>query len=290
MDGLEVLPPLPVTPRIPIDTMPSKASSISCTVTGDGSIPVVLVHGFAESGSIWRQTAEGLSDICRTAVPDLPGCGMSSQAGGENLSASLEDMADGLADMLDTIGMEVCTMVGHSMGGYIALAFAERYPNRLGGLVLFHSTAMPDSQAKLEQRKRSIAFMEKYGVEPFLREALPSLYAPDFQASHPNQVAEHLEETLRWAYPGLLIGHYRAMMSRPDRQHILQDSRRPSMLIAGALDKAIPLEESLRQGPPPPNGSLVVWDDIAHMGMRECPQRSLTCLRDFLLRTQKILT
>jgi pimeloyl-ACP methyl ester carboxylesterase len=213
---------------------------------------------------------------------------MSSKAGGLNLSASLEDMADGLADMLDTIGMEVCTMVGHSMGGYIALAFAERYPNRLGGLVLFHSTAMPDSQAKLEQRKRSIAFMEKHGVEPFLREAIPSLYAPDFQASYPNEVAEHLEETLRWASPGLLMGHYRAMMARPDRQHILQDSRRPSMLIAGALDKAIPLEESLRQGPPPPNGSLAVWDDVAHMGMRECPQRSLTYLRDFLLRTQKI--
>jgi pimeloyl-ACP methyl ester carboxylesterase len=288
MDGMEVLPPLPVTPRIPIDSMPSKAASISCTVTGDGSIPVVLVHGFAESGSIWRQTAEGLSDICRTAVPDLPGCGMSSQVSGDGLPTSLEDMADGLARMLDDIGMNACTIVGHSMGGYIALAFAERYPNRLSGLVLFHSTAMPDSQAKREQRQRSIGFMEKHGVEPFLREAIPSLYSPDFQALHPDVVADHLGETLRWATPTLLIGQYRAMMARPDRMHIFQDSRRPSMLIAGALDKAIPLEESLRHGPPPPNDSLLVWDDIAHMGMRECPQRSLTCLRDFLSRTKKI--
>lgn len=267
--------------------MHPKDNTPSCSVIGEGSIPVVLVHGFAESGSIWGQTAEGLSDICRTAVPDLPGCGM-TQTGRDGLPTSLEDMADGLARMLDEIGMNACTMVGHSMGGYITLAFAERHPHRLDGLVLFHSTAMPDSRAKLEQRQRSIGFMEKHGVEPFLREAIPSLYAPAFQASHPDVVADHLGETLGWATPERLIGQYRAMMARPDRLHIFQDSRRPSLLIAGALDKAVPLEESLRHDPPHPNSGLVVWDDIAHMGMRECPQRSLTCIRNFLSRTKKM--
>lgn len=290
MDGMASLPPVPLTTVIIFifRGMQPEGISSSCIVTGEGAIPVVLLHGFAESGTVWRQTAEGLSDICRTAVPDLPGCGTGSQAGWESLPISLEDMADSLAKRLDGIGMPVCTMVGHSMGGYIALAFAERYPDRLSGLVLFHSTAMPDSDAKRSLRERSIGFMAEHGVEPFLREAIPALYAPSFQTSHPEIVETHVGETLRWATPELLIRQYRAMMARPDRRHVLQDSARPSLFIAGALDKAIPLEESFRHGPLLPRGGLTVWEDVAHMGMRECPQRSLTCLRDFLLRTQKI--
>jgi pimeloyl-ACP methyl ester carboxylesterase len=266
-----------------MDAMPSGFAPLCYQATGEGRT-VVLLHGFGASGSIWQPLADGLSAHARILIPDLPGCGAARGAYDPARQPSLEAWADRLATTLQEAGTPTCTLVGHSMGGYISLAFAERYPERIDGLVLLHSTAMPDSEAKRTLRTRSIDFMQRHGVQGFLREALPALYAPAFQEAHPDQVEAHVRETLGWAEPEVLIGQYRAMMDRPDRRSVLQDPRWPTMFIAGALDKAVPLEESRLQLDVLPAGHGVVWDDVAHMGMRECPERTLACLRRFLAR------
>lgn len=251
---------------------------------------IVLLHGFGESGGIWQPVADPLSAEARVLIPDLPGCGAARGTFDPRQPASLEVWADQLARTLHDAGSATCTLVGHSMGGYIALAFAERHPQRLDGLVLFHSTALPDSEAKRTLRSRSIEFMRRHGVEAFLREAIPALYAPAFREAHPDRVDAHIRDTLGWAVPDLLIGQYQAMMDRPDRRRHLQDSRRPTLFIAGALDKAVPLEESRHQIERLRPGQGVVWDDVAHMGMWECPERTLDRLRRFLTPEENALT
>jgi pimeloyl-ACP methyl ester carboxylesterase len=249
--------------------------------TGQGRC-LVLLHGFGEDGRIWDEVLSDLARHADVVVPNLPGCDGLDWPYHGDAYPTLEDMCDRLAETLSAADIDRCTLVGHSMGGYVSLAFAERHPDRVEGLVLLHSTAMPDSETKRSMRVRSISFMEQNGAAPFLREAIPALYAPAFRATHPGVIDRHVLQTLEWANPAVLVAHYRAMMERPDRRHLLQDSRWPSLFIAGALDKAVPLEESIQQTSGLPAGYLTIWPDAAHMGMKECPQELVAVLAAFL--------
>lgn len=254
---------------------------LACRRLGEGPA-LVLLHGFGEDGRIWDNILHDLSRIADVIVPNLPGCDGMEWPYKDGEYPSLEDMADRLEATLTEAHIHTCTLVGHSMGGYVSLAFAERHPARMDGLVLLHSTAMPDTEAKRLQRTRSIRFMETHGAAAFLREAIPVLYAPSFAAKHPSIIQEHIRNTLEWASPAVLIAHYRAMMDRPDRQACLQDSRWPAGFIAGALDKAVPLEESLPQTALLPSAKAVIWPDAAHMGMKECSDQLIDFLTSFL--------
>ena len=114
-------------------------------VIGQGA-PVMLVHGFGEDGRIWEYITASLSNHYRLIIPDLPGSGKSECPDAPSLS--MDDLATALKAILDTEGHDSCTMIGHSMGGYITLAFESLYPGLLNGLGLFHSTADPDSMEK----------------------------------------------------------------------------------------------------------------------------------------------
>ncbi|MBM3442865.1 MAG: alpha/beta fold hydrolase [Bacteroidetes bacterium] len=243
---------------------------------------LVGLHGFGEDGRIWDNILHELSETAEVIVPTLPGCDGQEWTYLHDEYLSLEYMADQLLETLTDAKIHACTLLGHSMGGYLSLAFAERHPERIHGLVLLHSTAMPDSESKRTQRVRSIRFMETYGAAAFLRETIPALYAPAFAAAHPSIIQKHLQHALEWASPAVLIAHYRAMMDRPDRQQYLQDSRWAAGFLAGALDKAVPLEEILPQIAGLPTAQKAIWADIAHMGMKECPKQLVAFLTSFL--------
>jgi pimeloyl-ACP methyl ester carboxylesterase len=144
------------------------------TVEGDGPV-VVLLHGFLEDSSIYDEMAKILAISYRVVCIDLPGHGLSGVVGYRH---SMEDMASAVRQVLDTLGVDSCTLVGHSMGGYVALAFAELFPMKTDGLVLFHSTALADSETKLKDRERAIAVVRK-NAEAFVRSSIPMLFAED---------------------------------------------------------------------------------------------------------------
>src|SRR5690606_13602727 len=125
---------------------------------------VMLVHGFGEDSDVWRHQAAVLQENYTLIVPDLPGSGLSAF---NPALKTMDDYAACLKAILDKEGIEKSALIGHSMGGYVTLAFAERYNSLLNGIGLVHSTAYPDSQEKIAVRRKSIAFMEKNGVEPF---------------------------------------------------------------------------------------------------------------------------
>lgn len=110
---------------------------------GDGP-PVMFVHGFGEMGDVWRQQLDILKTKFRLIVPDLPGSGGSQMVS----DMSVEGMADVLETILGHESISNCVIIGHSMGGYVTLAFAEKYPENLLAFGLFHSTAFPDSEEK----------------------------------------------------------------------------------------------------------------------------------------------
>lgn len=254
-------------------------------VEGDGR-PLILLHGFGESGTIWDDQIRVLAQVCRVIIPDLPGSGTSLPCQHHSFE-TLEDFAALLCALLDAEGIPNCTIIGHSMGGYIALAFADLYPNRLEGFGLFHSTALADSQPRREMRSKGMRFMNEHGASAFLREVIPGLYADTFRASSADMVHKHISETLSWATPEALSGYYRAMMARPDRTRVLADFNGPVLMVLGALDKTVVLEETLPQTNLLKYGHVHILESVAHMGMREDPERSGEILKAFMLGTNK---
>lgn len=244
--------------------------------TGKGPV-VVLLHGFAEDSTVWRHQIAHLSAHYRVIAPDWPGSGLSPLGA----APSMEHFADLLHALLSHESIDRCCVIGHSMGGYAALAFAESYAGQLTGLGLFHSTAFPDTPEKIQLRRRSQEFMRENGAPPFIRQSTPNLFGAKFKEAHPDEVDALLQRSSVFTADAL-VGYYEAMIHRPDRTHILSGNHVPVLLIGGVLDNAVPLPDTLKQASLAPMTFLHLLEDTAHMGMWEAPIASEKILTDYL--------
>ena len=145
---------------------------------------VVLLHGFGEDSSVWSGFVPFLQKDFYILTPDY--------ARLSNFK-SVEEYADFVHEKIVEKCIEKCVMIGHSMGGYIALAFAEKYPEMLNGLGLFHSTSFADSEEKKAARTKNIDFIDKHGAEAFIKTSTPNLYAEAFQKNHPEVIEKHIK-------------------------------------------------------------------------------------------------
>ena len=137
---------------------------------------VVLLHGYLESMLVWEDFVPFLYKELRVVTLDLPGHGISVVTGEEH---SMEFLADTVADALRALGIPRCTLVGHSMGGYVALAFCERHPDMLNGVVLLSSTPNADTPEKSENRRREIALVKAGKKDALARVAPEAGFAED---------------------------------------------------------------------------------------------------------------
>jgi pimeloyl-ACP methyl ester carboxylesterase len=245
--------------------------------TGNGPV-VILLHGFAEDSTLWRHQVALLATRYRVIAPDWPGSGLSA-AGTEE--PSMEYLATLLHQLLTHEGIDRAVLIGHSMGGYVALAFAEAYPGLVAGLGLFHSTAFADTPEKKQTRRRGQAFIRDNGAALFIRQSTPNLFADAFKTAHPDEVTTLLQRGDRFQ-PGVLIGYYEAMLQRPDRTHVLTGSKVPVLLIAGTHDAAVPLADSLRQATLAPMTFFHILEEAAHMGMWEAQEATGSILLHYL--------
>jgi pimeloyl-ACP methyl ester carboxylesterase len=246
--------------------------------TAPAPLPLVLIHGFAEDGAIWNRQANHLKKNYFLVIPDLPGSGRSSPL---PAATSMEGLADAIAAVLDAEKIEQCALVGHSMGGYIALAFVEKYPGRCKAFGLFHSTAYPDSEEKKNTRRKSIAFIRKHGAAEFIRQSTPNLFAESSRKQHPEWVSE-ITERYAGFDPDTLVHYYEAMIDRPDRAGVLKGSGLPTLFIIGSQDNTISLETSLQQSHIPALSDIHILDQAGHMGMLESTERCNQILDEFL--------
>jgi pimeloyl-ACP methyl ester carboxylesterase len=252
-------------------------------ISGEGET-IMFIHGFGEDDEVWENQVEFLKDKFRIIIPDLPGSGES----GVTANMSMEGMADIIKRILDTEFSEaqssgkfmgVC-MIGHSMGGYITLAFAEKYPGYLRAYGLFHSTAFADTEEKKATRRKGIDFINEHGAFEFLKTTTPNLFSPFTHAEKPELIDKQIKRLNNFS-AGALVSYYEAMIQRPDRTHILSNSTIPVLFIAGKSDNAIPLSDCLKQCWLPALSCIHILGYSGHMGMLEEPGKTNLILEHF---------
>jgi pimeloyl-ACP methyl ester carboxylesterase len=251
-------------------------------IEGEGK-PVFLLHGFAEDGNIWNQQIEALKENNLLVVPDLPGSGNSEMLDWECNLKDYADVVNAIANEVvfkNDLSKQIC-LIGHSMGGYITLAFAEKYPELLNSLGLFHSSAFADTEEKKLTRKKAIDFIKKNGTELFLKTSIPNLFTEETKKQHP-QLIKQLFELAKNIPAEVLIQYYEAMILRPDRTSVLRNFEKPVLFIIGKYDNSVPLQSSLEQCYLPPVSVVHILENSAHMGMFEEPELSNFFLKDFL--------
>ncbi|MBI3882990.1 MAG: alpha/beta hydrolase [Sphingobacteriales bacterium] len=213
-------------------------------------------------------------------IPDISGSGQSSP-GNWNGAIAIDEYAASVKAMLDAEQITSCSMIGHSMGGYITLAFAEKYPQFLQSFGLFHSSAFADNEEKKQTRLKAIDFITTKGAYTFIKTSTPNLFAPAFTSTHPEQIEALIEKGKDFSKVSL-IQYYQAMISRPDRTAVLRTFPRPVLFIMGEHDKAVPLQTGLEQCYLPQQAHIHVLKDSAHMGMWEESNKANHILLSFL--------
>ncbi|RYZ29271.1 MAG: alpha/beta hydrolase [Chitinophagaceae bacterium] len=254
-----------------------KGKKISCRVKGSGPL-VVLVHGFGEDGNVWKAQFDLFPENL-LLIPDLPGSGGSEMI--EDMS--MEGMAGAIKSLIDSLvpENEKITIIGHSMGGYITLAFAEKYPETLEAFGLFHSSASADSEEKKETRRKGIKFIQQHGSYEFFKTSTPNLFAPATKEERSHLVTEQIE-AVRNVDRAALVSYYESMINRPDRTRVLENSQVPVLFVMGKHDKAVPMEDGLKQCHLPQLSYIGLLQNSGHMGMVEETDRSNKLLTEFV--------
>lgn len=250
-------------------------------VAGSGT-PLILLHGFGEDGNIWADQMEALSQDYLVLVPDLPGTGLSASALKTLPEQTIESMADAIQKIAEQENLGEFVLIGHSMGGYITLAFAEKYPHLLKGFGLIHSTAYADSEEKINNRKRSIQFIKDHGPEAFLQQMIPGLYGDAFKKNNGKDIQRHIELS-KGIDPEALIAYSEMMMKRPGRVHVLLSFGKPILFIMGTEDKTVNLTDSLAQSHVPAESHVHILESSGHMGMKEKSSDTTNAMKKFLL-------
>jgi pimeloyl-ACP methyl ester carboxylesterase len=249
-------------------------------VMGKGQ-PVVLLHGFAEDSSIWNEQAGFLQEHCQLIIPDLPGSGKSGML---PKNATIDDYATCVDALLSNEKIEKCILLGHSMGGYITLAFAERYAEKLKAFGFVHSTAFADNDEKKASREKGIQMMEEYGVFSFLKNTTPNLFSENYKKQYSEKVSDLIEQGKNFSKEAL-VQYYTAMMNRPDRTEVLAKSNVPVLFIIGSDDKAAPLDELLKQVSLPNISYIHIIEGVGHMSLWEEADQLNNYLLDFIKNT-----
>ncbi|MFN9109564.1 MAG: alpha/beta fold hydrolase, partial [Bacteroidota bacterium] len=189
---------------------------LSYEIEGEG-IPLMLVHGFGEDGYVWNEVARFLSSKYQIIIPHLSGSYLSPI---HNLllvdNLSMESLAEDLLKILDAEKIDKAVMLGHSMGGYITLAFAEKHDERLLAFGLIHSTSYADSEVKKEARLKSVDFLKNNSTKSFLEVATPNLFGTQYKISHPEKINELIERASQIPEASMMA-YLRAMRKRKDR-------------------------------------------------------------------------
>jgi len=247
---------------------------INYTIQGEGQA-LVFLHGFGEDLRMWTDFIPAFENYQIICI-DLPGFGQSDCI--PNTSMSI--MAKTVKAVFDQEQIKKGILIGHSMGGYVSLAFAKKHEHLLAGFGLFNSHPYADTEEKKANRTKSIAFVKKYGVPIYLKQMIPLLFAKDFAKSNTHLIDKMSYYGSQTSTQGIVNG-LKAMRDRSDNSSVLQRTKVPVLFIVGKKDVAVPLENSLNQLPLPSLSAIHIYEQVGHMGMFEAKKETIEAIQEF---------
>lgn len=236
---------------------------------------VLLIHGYPLSGKLWEPLLEPMKDDYRLIVPDLRGFG-ESEASEE---ASMGQYADDLAALLDEIGEPApVTVVGLSMGGYIAFEFYRRYPERVHALALVDTRAEADDEAGRQTRRRTAEQVLREGSAGVADDMASKLFGPNVS----DELRTEWREIMAATPPQGIAAALRALAERPDSTEVLETINRPVLIVVGEEDRVTPPSLARKMHEAIAGSTLEIIAGAGHMTPVEQPQRFIAVLEQFL--------
>jgi pimeloyl-ACP methyl ester carboxylesterase len=251
-----------------------KNISVNYSDQGEGNT-VVLLHGFLENSTMWNEFAPELSKQNRVITIDLLGHGNTEPIG---YVQTMEDNADLVYTVLSGLKIQKATIAGHSMGGYVALAFAELYPDNVAGLALINSTAYADSDERKKNRDRAIKAVKK-DYTSFVRLSVGNLFSENNRDRLTSEIENVKQEALKTPLQGI-VASLEGMKIRKDREVLLHFAPYPILLVLGKNDPVLPYGENVKQVEKT-SVKLVTFPD-GHMSIIENKDELLAELESFL--------
>jgi 3-oxoadipate enol-lactonase len=232
--------------------------SIEYDDIGNG-VPLLLIHGFPLDRTLWRTQIAGLSQIYRVIAPDLRGFGQSSETDGAVVT--MEQYAADLKSLLDSVNVKQAIVGGISMGGYIALAFYAQYADRVKGLILANTRAIPDSEEGKQSRLTDAQKIEGSGtgflVDSMAPKMLGAVAKPEIEIA--------VRSMMLRQRPAGVMSALRGMAARPDRTALLRFATVPVLIVSGSQDVLIPPADSEAMQALIPDSRLVIIPDAGHL-------------------------
>lgn len=251
-----------------------KNTKVAYYCYGKGAKTIVLLHGFLENSSMWKAVINEFSNQYKMIAIDLLGHGNSECLGYVH---TMEEMAETVEKVLKKEKISEAVFVGHSMGGYVTLAFAEKYPKQVGKLCLLNSTSQSDSEERKEIRNRAIQ-MAKTNYEALVSMSISNLFSSETSNEFIDEIAECKKEALKTPVQGY-IACAEGMKQRTNREHVLKSGSIESLIITGEKDPVLEhqyiLEEATRTQTP------IVELSNGHMSHIENKQELLKALAVF---------
>ncbi|RAW03042.1 alpha/beta fold hydrolase [Pseudochryseolinea flava] len=250
-------------------------TKIFADVKGNGH-PVILLHGFPMSHLIWKDFSAELAKDFQVITPDLPGFGQSDLPGHQ---VSLSGVADAIVNWIQAEKIINPVIIGHSLGGYVALAMVKKYPDFFSGLGLFHSTALADTPERKESRTKVLDFVERNGAESFNTNFIEPLFA-----TNNNPAISDVKEIAKQTSARTVIAYTLAMRDRKNEEETLAKFPKPIFFLGGEKDQGISPDSLKLQAAKAQHSEVHILSDCAHMAMYEQTTKALTIVREFVYR------
>jgi pimeloyl-ACP methyl ester carboxylesterase len=254
-----------------------RTGKIHFTDSGRGNV-IVLLHGYLESSEVWNGFEKKLASEFRVISVDFPGHGLSDVYGD---TQTMEFMAGIIKELLDSLKIKRAFLAGHSLGGYVILAFLELYADYLTGYCLFHSHPFPDSTETLDKREREIKIVRSGKKELMYPENVMKMFAPSNLEKHSEALQRSKDIASQIPGEGI-IAVLKGMMTRPSRLSIMEEGRVPCLWILGLMDSYIPYDIIQTKVSLPANAKVIVLKNSGHLGFIEEEDLSVKIVIEFV--------
>jgi pimeloyl-ACP methyl ester carboxylesterase len=252
-----------------------KEGKISFWEKGSGRA-IIMLHGFLENKDMWTEFATKLSKRYRVISIDLPGHGQSDCFGYVH---SMELMAECVHAVIKHLKLRKLFLVGHSMGGYVSLAYAEAFPAYVKGICLFHSTAAADSEERKQNREKALDLVKR-NHKSFINQTVPLWFAKDTRSVFKKEIQEIKESALKMPVQGI-VAAIEGMKNRIDREMILKFSNFYLFYMIGKKDETIPFAQVKKQTTIPNDCEYLILENVGHMGFLEAKEQTLKAIKKF---------